>query len=288
VEQPSSRPLAAAAALDLAGVVGDDTVVRDGSSLLMRRGDVLARVRPAADRHIAERELTIARRLEADGVPVTPLVDHTADLVDIHDQVVSLWRWCPPVRDPRSADLGLLAGRLRRDTAPSGPAGLDPFDPIGHVLDAVAACGPDDDVRWVRERANALIEPFRVASADDPLGASVVHGDLHLGNVVVAAEGPLLTDLELAGWGASSFDTSAAVVAVDRYGAPAGGLERYLAASGADPRPWPGFATFVAVTELWVTAWAVSVAHRHPDWAAEARTRVATLRDGLNATWRLY
>ena len=42
------------------------------------------------------------------------------------------------------------------------------------------------------------------------------------------------------------------------------------------------------VYELWVTAWAVGVRDRDAAWATEAATRVATLRDGSDATWRLH
>ena len=37
-----------------------------------------------------------------------------------------------------------------------------------------------------------------------------------------------------------------------------------------------------------VAAWAVSVAHLRPDWAAEADLRVASLRDGIEQIWHLH
>lgn len=278
---------AAELALDRLGADGRSEVVRDGASLLVHRGTAVVRVRPVADRHVADREVALARRLLADDVPVTPLVGDGRPWV-IDDRIVTAWRWCPPVREARSADLGALARQLRERTASAGPAGLAAFDPLGHVLDVVAGCdGPN--AAFVTERALALREPFDRATADDPLGSCVVHGDLHRGNVVVSADGPLLTDLELGGWGAAGFDLAAAFVAVERYGAPAAGLARFLDAAGADPTGRPGFDALVAVYELWVTAWAVSVAHRRADWAAEAENRVATLRGDVPdpAPWRL-
>lgn len=272
-------------ALHRLAATGPDEVIRDGASLLVRRGAVVVRVRPAAERHIADREVALGRRLRSDDVPVTPLVGDLQPW-EIDGQVVTAWRWCPAVRPARSADLGALAGRLQAATAAGGPGDLTPFDPLAHVTEVVAGCDGADAV-FVRDRVAALTEPFATAAADDPAGSCVVHGDLHRGNVVVAADGPLLTDLELGGWGPAGYDTAAAVVAVRRYGAPPDGLDRFLAAAGHDPRPWPGFEAMVAVTELWVTAWAVSVAHRNPEWAAEASRRVATLRDGAQHRWRL-
>ena len=268
------------------GATGPVEVVRDGASLLVHQGDVVVRVRPEDGRTVAEREVALAHRLMADRVPVTPLLGDLQPW-SIEGHVVTGWRWCPGVRPARSADLGALAGALRSATAAGGAGELTQFDPLGHVLDVV---GDDDrpSACFVREQVAALAEPFAAAADTDPLGSCVVHGDLHRENVVVAAEGPLLTDLELGGWGPASYDTAAAVVAVRRYGAPGDGLDRFLTASAADPRSWTGFDVMVAVSELWVAAWAISVAHLRADWAAEADLRVASLRDGSEATWHLH
>ena len=125
-------------------------------------------------------------------------------------------------------------------------------------------------------------------SGADPLGRAVVHADLHRGNVVWSSAGPLLTDLELAGSGPPSYDAVPTVVATRRYGAPPVDLVEFLRGFGPDPTAWEGFEHLVAVYELWVTAWAVGNGHRDPAWAAEARRRVATLRDGADHTWSLH
>lgn len=279
----------AARALDRAGAHGADVVVREGASLLVRRGDVLARVRPDADAPIAQRELTLAGRLLADGVPVVEPIGPSLERGEGH--VVSCWRWVDAVRSATPEDLGALVALLRVATASRGADELWAFDPIGHVEAVVGDCGDEPDVCFVRERADALLAPFAEASAADPLGAAVVHGDLHAENVVVGHDGPRLLDLELGGWGPASYDLAPAVVAVRRYGAPSGELDQFLAAATSglerDPTARPGFETLVDVYELWVTAWAVSVAHRRSDWADEAARRVATLRDGVAHRWRL-
>ncbi|MBX3313065.1 MAG: phosphotransferase [Actinobacteria bacterium] len=272
------------------GAIGQEEVVRDGAALLVRRGDVVIRVRPDDEVTVAQRELDLARRLLADGVPVVEPVPDAAGGTGLRRAdgfVATAWWWVRVDRSATPADLGALAGRLRTETAARGPGGLDPFDPIAHILTVVGDCGDDADVCFVRDRAEELRGPFGRAAAEDPLGASVVHGDLHAGNVVVGEDGPRLLDLELGGWGPASYDTAPAVVAVRHYGATTEGLVAFLDASGANPTGWPGFETLVEAYELWVTAWAVSVAHRRADWAAEAARRVATLRDGAEHRWRL-
>ena len=136
---------------------------------------------------------------------------------------------------------------------------------------------------WVRDRAAELAGPWADAAADDPLGRSVVHGDLHAGNVVRRARRPAAhrprADRQRA--------RRATTPRPPRSPSPATAPTRptlvdFLDGFGADPTAWSGFATFVAVYELWVTAWAVGVRHQDPTWAAEAARRVATLRDGTD------
>ena len=265
-------------------------IVRDGAALVVRRGPVLVRVRPSTEqsRATARREVRVASLLDSLGVPVTPLVEPADQPWAVAGDVVTAWSWVERSTPTDAFDLGLLARTLRERTVVA--AGSVPvFDPLAAVVDAVAGLPADDpEAGFVRGRARELVEPYRSAVAADPLGRSVVHGDLHRGNVVDGPGGPLLTDLELAGEGGASFDAAPSVVAVTRYGADPADLDLFLAGFAFDPRPWSGFATYQAVYELWVTAWAVGVRHREPAWAAEATRRVQTLRDGAAHTWRLH
>lgn len=262
-------------------------VVRDGAALLVRSGTVLARVRPADGAATAQREVEVARILAAAGVPVTPLVDPAEQPWPIGDTVVTAWRWVDVAAPAAPRDLGLLARSLRERTTEAA-ARVATFDPIEVILGAVSHLPADDvDAAFVRAQAEELAGPWADAAADDPLGHAIVHGDLHAGNVVVGTDGPLLTDLELSGGGPASYDAAATAVAVSRYGRPAADLDAFVHEFGADPRAWAGFATFVAVNELWGTAWAVGVRHLDPGWDDEATRRVESLRDGADHQWRL-
>lgn len=266
---------------------GPDTTVRDGAALLVRRRGVLVRSRPAGDQATAEREVLLAATLADAGVPVTALVEGEQQPWAVDGCVVSAWRWTDASAEAGPADLGGLARTLRERTA-SPASSLPPLDPLGAVTAAVAHLAADDPgAVFVRDRAATLAGPFADAAIDDPLGRSLVHGDLHADNVVVGPAGPLLTDLELSGSGPASYDAAPAALAVRRYGADPSTFDTFLAAFGADPRGWAGFATFVAVFELWATAWAVGVRSQDPAWAAEAARRVAALRDGVDVAWTL-
>ncbi len=264
-------------------------VIRDGAALLVRRGPVLVRVRPnnEANRDLARREVQFASMFEAFGVPVTPLVEPADQPWIVSGNVVTAWSWVEPSTPSGPNDLGLLARTLRERTRVA-VALVPRSEPLAAIEAAVAHLPADDADGWfVRRRAQELAEPWAAAVAADPLGQSVVHGDLHRGNVVDGSAGPMLTDLELTGTGGASYDAAPAVIDVGRYGGSEADLEQFLSGFGSDPRTWPGFVTYLSVYELWTTAWAVGVRHLDPRWAAEAAKRVATLRDGVEARWSL-
>lgn len=263
-------------------------VIREGLSLLVRQDDVLVRVRPRAEEPIAAREVEVARALLAAEVPVAELVGGRGQPWLAEGCVVTAWRWRETVGTASPVDLGHLARDLRERTAGTHVFDVPRFDPLSAIRNAVAGA-PIGDAQgdFVRRRAQELSPEWASAADRDPAGTAVVHGDLHADNVLLTAGGSLLTDLELAGAGPASYDTAPAVVMVERYGADPSTLDAFVDAQEHDPRSWPGFATCLAVYELWVTAWAVGVRERSPELAAEAAIRVGCLRDQTCEPWHL-
>ncbi|MEZ5138229.1 MAG: aminoglycoside phosphotransferase family protein [Acidimicrobiales bacterium] len=263
-------------------------VVRDGLSLLVRQDGVLVRVRPRSQEPVAHREVEVARALAEAGVPVVPLVAGRGQPWVEDGCVVTAWAWVEATGTPAPAAIGALAAALRDRTVGTHAYDVARFDPLTAIRNAVADRPVGDEQGdFVRRRAQELTEPWGRAADRDPVGTAIVHGDLHGDNVLLTADGPLLTDLELAGAGPASYDAAPAVTAVERYGADPATLDAFLAALDADPREWAGFATCLQVYELWVTAWAVAVRDRSPDLAEEAAIRVGCLRDGTCEPWHL-
>lgn len=289
IEQRDPRWGAARRVLDRLNSSASPLVeVRDGLSLIVRQDEVLVRVRPRSLEPVALREVEVARALAEAGVRAVPLVAGRGQPWTEDGCVVTAWAWRETVGVARPDDLGRLAAELRTRTVGTYVHEVARFDPLAAIRAAVADTPVGDEQGdFIRRRAQELGSEWARVADVDPQGTSIVHGDLHQDNVLLTAEGAVLTDLELAGAGPCSYDTAPAVVMVERYGADPATLDEFVAAQGHDPRGWPGFATCLAVYELWVTAWAVGVRSASPELAAEAALRVRCLRDRVCEDWTL-
>lgn len=263
-------------------------VMRRGRSTLVRFEDVVARVRFRADRAIAERELAVGRTLAAADVPAVRPIDIGHRPADVGDYVITLWRWIDGLgHEAEPAAIGRLAAELHRSTAArSARASIPKFDPLAATR--VLLTGDESaDTTLLATVVDGLVDPWSEVQTTDPLGAALVHGDLHAENVLATAEGPVLVDLELTGVGPPSYDAAPMAIAVKRYGADPSSLDAFVRSWPADPRSWAGFDVCCLVYEAWVAAWAVSQAEESPAAAEEAAIRMATLRGEPSRTWRL-
>ena len=297
LEPTTADPRWAAAASVAHVVAGVDpstgVLIRSGTALLVRFGPLLIRAWEPARSATAHREVVVARTLVAAGVPTVPLLEPLDQPVVGPGSVLTVWRWLdlePGVVSP--TELGALAGRLRRATA--GHHDIPVFDPLGmirgllHTTARPAGAAAAGDLADLGAMVDEVEPAWVEAARSDPAGTGVVHGNLHRLNVLRSHEGPVLADLEMAGAGPPSYDSAPAAVAVRRYGADPDDLDAFLAASGHDPRPWPGFEVCCRVYELWVTAWALAGRAATLEVGHEARIRMASLRGQSDDHWHLH
>lgn len=234
-------------------------------------------------------EAAVAALLADAGVPATRLL---AGPAPIDGWAVTAWREVPGVDpDAPPADPATVAGLARRLHAATGsldPRGLVECDPVGAGLAqlelAVAAGGTTDDELGVLRRAATRLEgvwqeAVDAARADEGLGA-VLHGDLHGGNVVVGRDGPVLVDLELAGWGPRAYDAAPTVAFVRWYDRPASDAADFDEAYGAPLTEAARAQGLEEVWALWSTCWCVANRHRSAALEDEALTRLATVAEG--------
>lgn len=286
---PPVAALAAAFGLDATGAEG----IRSASRHVVRfpASRVLA-VASTADVSGPRREVAMATLLADADVPATRCL---AGPVDLDGWTVTVWREVVP-SDPTAvadaATLGGLAARLHRSTEALDGRGVAACDPVGAALEQLAVAvdvgaTAEEEVGLVRREATRLEDVWQAARAatcapvaDDLRAGAVVHGDLHLGNVVIGGEGPVAIDLELAGWGPRAYDAAPTVAFVRWYGRPATDLAAFDTAYGADLTGTARELGLDEVWSLWSTAWAVANRHRSPEAEDEATVRLTTLATG--------
>lgn len=299
--------LAARVAAELGLPAARRGVLRAGSAVLVGLPDVDVLVRvDAADRgDDARRQVAVARALAAADVPAIALAATDEQPLEGDGGAVTLWRYVEPVAERADVDeVARLARRLHdalRPLARTDGAGIPELDPLATVegqlavADRRGATSPAE-LAALRDGVEATRVAWAEVSPTDPLGRSLVHGDLHADNVVVGATGPVLADLEVSGWGPPSYDLVPQLVAVDRYGADPAGYDRFAAAYGFDVRSWAGCIALARTYELWVTAWALANRTISPRHEAEARRRLQGwlahpdaegVTDGPGGRWRL-
>ncbi len=245
------------------------------------------------------REAAVAALLAEAGVPATRCL---AGAVDLDGWMVTAWREVVPSDAEAKADaatLGGLAAEFHRATEGLDPRGVVACDPVGAAREQLAGAvdvgaTSEEEIGVLRRHAARLEDVWQAAlsaaaaNGDDLRTGAVVHGDLHVDNVVVGRDGPIAIDLELAGWGPRAYDAAPTVAFVRWYGRPASDLAAFDDTYGA---PLTGMARELGLDEvwgLWSAAWAVANRHRSPEAEDEAAVRLSTLATGdLPRPWRL-
>ncbi len=290
---PSIAALAATFGLDPT----DATVVRAASRHVVRfpAAGVRTFAVPAPST-AARSEAAMATLMAEAGVPAARRL---AGPAPIEGWSVTAWREVAGVDPDAPVDpstLGSLARVLHRATGGLDPRGLVRCDPVGAARAQLDLATEAHDVEVLEAAADRLAPTWGVAveRALDPgpegatAGGAVLHGDLHEGNVVVGAAGPVLVDLELAGWGPRAHDAAPTAAFVRWYGRPTSDLDAFDAAYGAPLAAAARSTGLDEVWALWSAAWGAANRHRSAAAAAEADVRVATFATGrAPRPWRL-
>lgn len=291
---PSVAALATTFGLDPTGA----EVVRAASRHVVRfpAAGIRTFATPAPGRG-ARAEATVADLLAAAGVPAAR---RRAGPAPVAGWSVTAWREVPgadPDVEVGAAVLGDLARALHRATGELDPRGLGRCDPVAAARAQLDLAVAGEEVEVLHAAADRLEPTWRAAvgraeagtdGARPEEGGAVVHGDLHRGNVVVGTAGPVLVDLELAGWGPRAYDAAPTAAFVRWYGRPEADLGAFDEAYGGPLTVAARAAGLDEVWGLWSAAWGVANRHRSQAAAQEAAVRAATLATGhAPRPWRL-
>lgn len=279
---------AAIAAAHRAGLpVSGAAVMRVGTSVLVHlpRAAAVARVEPVAHAESVARQVAFARAAAAAGAPVVRL--QIPEVIDVSGHLVTLWEALAPVGEVTGADLGRAARGLH-DATLGGAPGVPEADPLGAARRLLAVPHPflsPADQAGLVALVDALARRWVAELAAAP--RALVHGDLHRGNAVVTARGPVLVDLEYAGVGPVGLDGAAVGAHVKRYGLDPQWIQGFADGYGRAMQADAGHDLLCDVYALHVALWALQVAHTSAEVAAEAALRVDCLLGRSTAQWTL-
>lgn len=253
----------------------------------LREHDVVVRIVLAPSlSHRARRVVLAARWLADNDVPAVRLLPDVPQPVVAGGYVATLWQAVPEVAEPTAEHLGSL---LRDLHAVPGAPDLPEWDPVSDVRRKVADAEElsADDRTFLLHRCESLRN--RLSEHRMRLSRAAVHGDAHLGNVILGPRGPVLCDLDSMCAGPPEWDMIPLAVGRLRMGHPPERYRRFAASYGADVTARPEFPLLRALRELKITASALPVLRSNPRIREQLRHRLRSMRAGdLDAPWSPY
>ncbi|MEL6891053.1 MAG: aminoglycoside phosphotransferase family protein [Actinomycetota bacterium] len=273
---------AAAAAADEWGLAAP-TVLRIGMNAIYRCDDVVLRVSsPTAPATVA---IELAELLRDHGVPVPPPARSEPIVVD--ELTVTAWPFLAAVDAPIDwATVGHHVRRVHQLAASDLPPELPTPSPVDFAwwdfdrlltetsvrLDAAAEAGLE-----------ATIDRHRGWNTFEAHDTVVCHGDVHPGNVVQTADGPVLIDWDLLCLAPAGWDHAPLITITERWGAPEGVYEAFASGYGASMRSDRWAADFAELRLVAATLMRVKASLRDEAAWPEAERRLRHWRGDPDA-----
>ena len=266
-------------------------LIRVSANAVFDCGSVLLRVgRATAPMRVA---LTLADRLTAAGLRVARPARH--DWIEVDGLSVTAWDRIDVHQD---ADVDWeRVGSMVATLHSIDPAGVDhplpycgdfPWWRLGSVVpemdDPMVDAGARAGMRAALEKHGWWVGHCRTQQP------TLLHGDVHPGNVLVDPGGPVLIDWDLLCVGPREWDHSALITWTERWGGEPGMYEAFAHgyADGGGRAPDPRVAAAIAEMRLLIaTLMRVRAARASPEHRPEAVRRLAYWRGDDDApTWR--
>lgn len=225
-----------------------------------------------------QREVCVARWLDAANVPVVRVCDDIDQPVMVDGHPVSFWR-AVTGGEPTPTHIDLARLLAAYHAAPDCPCDLDTFEPL-RISESRLAMARGVDTReldFLHHRIADLNQQFE--HLDFALPTGPIHGDAHTKNLLTDRGQVVLIDFEAAAIGPREWDLLPTSIAVQRYGLPEERYQEFATAYGFDVRTWPGYPVLREIREVTMTTWIMQNVLESKAIADEFALRVACLRE---------
>jgi len=263
-------------------------MIRHGMNAIFRCGDTVLRV--ATPNAPAQASIDLATTLEGHGISV--LRSRRERAIEVNGFAVTAWPFVEAVAAPIDwTEVGVAVRSVHDLSASSLPEQLPQPSPtdfpwwdheallaeVGGCLDPAAEAGIRAAV--VRHRG-----------WDDFVGSDAVvvcHGDVHPGNVIMGADGPVLIDWDLLCRAPRGWDHAALMTWTERWGGDPGVYDRFADGYGWSARGDRHAEAFAELRLVAATLMRLKVALADPAARPEAERRLAYWRGDVDApAWR--
>lgn len=265
-------------------------LIRDGSNVMYRLGDIVARIGSPGSVERAEREVQVARWLHTAGINVVANRDDLPQPIVVDQRPITWWALLPDHRPATTAELAVLLRDVHQLPTPTALK-LPDHDPFDSVADRIndAKKITEDQHAWLTEHLAALGRRYRDWDTAESIG--VIHGDAWQGNVAVPDHAaPILLDLEAVALGHRDWDLiQIAVDHTDFHRIDTADYHAFVDAYGGyDVTTTPCYRTLADIQELRWVSFALSKADTNPAAQREARHRLACIRGDIPRPWEWH
>lgn len=263
-------------------------MMRQGMNAIFRCVDIVLRV--ATPNAPAQASIDLAATLEGQGIGV--LRSCRDEAIDVNGFAVTAWPFVDAIVAPIDwTAVGVAVRRVHDVSAASLPEVLPQPSPtdfpwwdhetllaeVGDQLDSAARAG-----------LRAAVERHR--GWDDFVGSDAVvvcHGDIHPGNVIMSADGPILIDWDLLCRAPRGWDHAALMTWTERWGGGPGVYDRFAEGYGWSGRGDRHAEAFAELRLVAATLMRWKVALVDPAARPEAERRLGYWRGDVDApAWR--
>lgn len=288
---PETMEAVARAACRQAGLPEDNLqFLRLGQNILYYLPGPGSVVRVARDMSYcadAVKEVAVAGWLAGQGVPASRVFDIGGEQpIVVEGHPVTFWHFVPG-RTATGQEASITGELLRRLHQLPFPKGIDipqfnPLDRVKHRIEHAPI--PEQDKKFLTEIQTQLESALDGLPYVLPLGVN--HGDAHIKNVIVSADGTgTLIDFEAVNVAHHEWDLAKTATEAAMGMLPKKAYAQFTAAYGYDLASWEGFPTVCSVMQLRMVTWLAQNVGYSDTIASEYRKRMLTLRHGLTESW---